>query len=115
MEFACGLAGLILVTANPSYQTAELRYVLEQSGASALFSVESHRGNPMSEIAAAAADGLGAVREIVDLEDPDALFRIGGRPAGAARRYYAPATRRRSSTLPARPVFPRVRCCRTVR
>ena len=80
MEFACGLAGLVLVTANPSYQAAELRYVLEQSGASALFSVESHRGNPMSEIAAAAADGLGAVREIVDLEDPDALFRIGNRP-----------------------------------
>ena len=81
MEFACGLAGLVLVTANPSYQAAELRYVLEQSGASALFSVESHRGNPMAEIAAAAADGLEAVREIVDLENPDALFRIGGRPA----------------------------------
>lgn len=81
MEFACGLAGLVLVTANPSYQTAELRYVLEQSGASALFSVESHRGNPMAEIAAAAAAGLDAVREIVDLEDPEALFRTGGRPA----------------------------------
>ena len=81
MEYACGLAGLILVTANPSYQTAELRYVLEQSGASALFSVESYRGNPMSEIAVAAADGLGAVREIVDLDDAEALYRVGDRPA----------------------------------
>ena len=81
MEYACGFAGLILVTANPSYQTAELRYVLEQSGASALFSVESYRGNPMAEIAVAACDGLAAVREIVDLDDHGALYRIGDRPA----------------------------------
>ena len=81
MEYACGLAGLILVTANPSYQAAELRYVLEQSGASALFSVESYRGNPMAEIAVAACDGLAAVREIVDLDDHGALYRIGDRPA----------------------------------
>ncbi len=80
MEFACGLAGLVLVTANPSYQAAELRYVLEQSGASGLFQVAGHRGNPMAEIAAAATDGLDDVREIVDLESPDALFRTGDRP-----------------------------------
>ena len=81
MEFACGLAGLVLVTANPSYQKDELRYVLEQSGASALFSVASFRGNPMAEIGAAAAGGLDAVREIVDLDDRAALFRTGDRPA----------------------------------
>ena len=81
MEFACGLAGLVLVTANPSYQRDELRYVLEQSGASALFSVASHRGNPMAEIGASAAAGLDAVREIVDLDDPAALFRAGSRPS----------------------------------
>ena len=33
MEYACGLAGLVLVTANPSFQASELKYVLEQSGA----------------------------------------------------------------------------------
>ncbi len=81
MEYACGLAGLVLVTANPSYQSAELRYVLEQSGASALFSVESFRGNPMAEIAAEAVRGLAAVREVVDLEDEKALFRRGERAA----------------------------------
>ena len=32
MEYACALAGLVLVTANPAYQVRELRYVLEQSG-----------------------------------------------------------------------------------
>ena len=69
MEYACALAGLVLVTANPAYQVRELRYVLEQSGAVALFLVEEYRGNPMAETGAAAVDGLGAIREVVDLND----------------------------------------------
>ena len=78
MEYACGLAGLVLVTANPAYQVKELRYVLEQSRSVALFLVESYRGNPMAEIGAEAVSGLDAIREVVDLEDPDALFRSEG-------------------------------------
>jgi len=58
MEFACGLAGLVLVTANPALQVKELRYVLAQSGAAALFRAESFRGNPMAEIAVEACAGL---------------------------------------------------------
>ena len=38
--------GLVLVTANPSFQVKELRYVLEQSGAVGLFMVDEFRGNP---------------------------------------------------------------------
>ncbi|MEM7213085.1 MAG: AMP-binding protein, partial [Pseudomonadota bacterium] len=57
MEYACGLAGLVLVTANPAYQAKELRYVLEQSRSVALFLVASYRGNPMAEIGAEAVDG----------------------------------------------------------
>ena len=78
MEYACALAGLVLVTANPAYQVRELRYVLEQSGAVALFLVEEFRGNPMAEIGAAAAEDLAAIREIVDLNDAAALHaRVG--------------------------------------
>ena len=69
MEYACALAGLVLVTANPAYQVRELRYVLEQSGAVALFLVDEYRGNPMAEIGAEAVDGLGAVREVVDMNE----------------------------------------------
>lgn len=79
MEYACALAGLTLVTANPSYQASELRYVLEQSGAVGLFLIQSYRGNPMADIAATACDGLVAVREVVDLDDHDALFAHGSR------------------------------------
>ncbi len=81
VEYACALAGLVLVTANPAYQAKELRYVLEQSGSVALFSVAGYRGNPMAEIGAKACAGIDAIREIVDLDDHAALYRIGeGRP-----------------------------------
>lgn len=81
VEFACALSGVVLVTANPAFQAHELRYVLEQSAASALFLVAEHRGNPMAEIAAKACDGLEGVREVVDLRDRDALFRMAGEAA----------------------------------
>ncbi len=79
MEYACALAGLVLVTANPAYQAQELRYVLEQSGSAALFLVKAYRGNPMAEIGAQAVAGLSAVREVVDMEDADAMLAHGER------------------------------------
>ncbi|MEH6545917.1 MAG: AMP-binding protein [Sneathiella sp.] len=78
MEYACALAGLVLVTANPAYQPKELEYVLKQSGSVALFSVNSYRGNPMADIALEATKDLPAIREMVDMEDPAALFRMTG-------------------------------------
>jgi fatty-acyl-CoA synthase len=79
-EYACALAGLVLVTANPGYQTNELRYVLEQSNSVALLTIESYRGNPMADIAQMACEGLGAIREIVDMEHPAAMLRHGDNP-----------------------------------
>ncbi len=55
MEYACAMSGLTLVTANPSFQANELRYVLEQSGAVGLFMVNAFRDNPMDEIALGAS------------------------------------------------------------
>ena len=77
MEYACALAGLVLVTANPSFQPKELRYVLEQSGAAALFLVDGFRGNPMADIARDAISGNQSIREVVNLEDESALFMTG--------------------------------------
>jgi fatty-acyl-CoA synthase len=79
MEYACGLAGLVLVTANPSFQASELKYVLEQSGAVGLFIVDRFRGNPMEEIARQATKGNTRLREVVNLEDGDALYAHGKR------------------------------------
>ena len=79
MEYACALSGLVLVTANPAFQARELAYVLEQSGAVALFLVDAFRGNPMARIGAEVAAGIAAIREVTDMES-DALFARGSRP-----------------------------------
>lgn len=81
MEYACALSGLVLVTANPSFQANELRYVLEQSGAVGLFMVDEFRGNPMATIAEEATVGNEALREILELTDKAALYATGDRPA----------------------------------
>ena len=77
MEYACALAGLVLVTANPSFQSKELRYIVEQSGAVGLFLVNEFRGNPMMQIAKHAVSGNSLIREIINLEDNAQLFRKG--------------------------------------
>ena len=73
MEYACGLAGLILVTANPSFQSQELTYVLEQSKAKGLFLISEFRGNPMAEIAKEATKNNKTITEITDLRDKKKL------------------------------------------
>jgi len=79
MEYACALSGLVLVTANPAFQARELAYVLEQSGAVALFLVEEFRGNPMDRIGAEVAASIPSVREVTDMESA-VLYAEGSRP-----------------------------------
>ncbi|OED42580.1 feruloyl-CoA synthetase [Chromatiales bacterium (ex Bugula neritina AB1)] len=81
MEYACALAGLVLVTANPAFQASELAYVLKQSGAVGLFRVDTFRGNPMADIAQEATRENDTLREAVNLDDAHALHATGARPA----------------------------------
>jgi fatty-acyl-CoA synthase len=81
MEYACALAGLVLVTINPAYQGKELDYVLKQSGAVALFLTEEYRGNPMAEIAAEICPAIDTVREVSIMEDRAAMYATGDRAA----------------------------------
>lgn len=74
LEFASALAGLTLVTVNPSYQKRELRYVLEQSRSEAIYYVADYRGNPMKDIADAVCDELPAMKHRILLTDHAALF-----------------------------------------
>lgn len=73
-EFAAGMAGLVLVTVNPSFQVAEIKYVLEQSGSEAVYFVEDYRGNPMGDIVRKAAKGLPAIKHLIDLNNKAALY-----------------------------------------
>ena len=74
MEFAAGLAGLVVVTANPALQEKELRYILEHSNAVGLFLTSEFRGNPMLEIGTQACKGNQEVREIINMENRTDLF-----------------------------------------
>src|SRR5918995_6628549 len=50
LQFATGKTGTVLVTINPAYKSEELRYVLEQSDAAALFLSEGVKGADFVEI-----------------------------------------------------------------
>ncbi|MBI4693679.1 MAG: AMP-binding protein [Gammaproteobacteria bacterium] len=84
LELAAGLAGITIVTINPSFQPREVHFVLAQSQASALYLVPSHRGNPMRQIAESLAPELPGLETIVDLADREALYRPAGPLPGGA-------------------------------
>lgn len=74
LELASALAGLVLVTVNPSYQKRELKYVLEQSRAEAIYYVEAFRGNPLKAIADEVCSELPRIKRRILLTDHQNLF-----------------------------------------
>ncbi len=74
LEIGAAMAGLTLVTVNPAYQKRELKYVLEQSRAEAIYYVEEFRGNPLKKIADEVCDELPAIRHRILMTDHAAFF-----------------------------------------
>jgi len=64
LEYAAGLAGLVLVTVNPALRPAELAYVLNQSGAAGIFLVPEYR-SPMAKFLDEVRPDVPALREVV--------------------------------------------------
>ena len=62
LQFATGKIGAVLVTVNPAYKSHELKYVLDQSDAAALFLTEGVRDSDFLQIL------QGAVPELSDAE-----------------------------------------------
>ena len=58
LQFATGKMGAVLVTVNPAYKANELKYVLEQSDAAALFLTRGVKGADFVEILQEAAPSL---------------------------------------------------------
>jgi fatty-acyl-CoA synthase len=83
MEMAAALAGLTLVTVNPGFSARELRFVLQQSRAEAVYFVPSVRGSPLRPIVEQACADLPAVRHRIVLTDHRDLFQ--GEAVGALR------------------------------
>lgn len=74
LEYAAALAGLVLVTVNPSFQASEVSYVIGQSGAVALYYVKSYRSNPIGEIVRQAQREQPSLNELVDLQNSQAFL-----------------------------------------
>ncbi|MDY7099345.1 MAG: AMP-binding protein, partial [Pseudomonadota bacterium] len=74
VQLGAAMAGLVVVTVNPSFLTREVRYVLEQSGAGAVYYQPRVRGSALRPIVDEAAAGLHASDFIIDMTDHTELF-----------------------------------------
>lgn len=79
--YGCAIAGVVLVTVNPSYKARELEYVLSKSRAAGLFVADEHRGHKMVETAASVRANLPGLREIMPLSGFQQFLQAGVRPA----------------------------------
>jgi fatty-acyl-CoA synthase len=78
LEYGAALAGLTLVTVNPSLQPAEASYILAQSRAAGLFLVPEVRGNPLIAHIDVIRVELPDLRHVLRLDLLDELTADGG-------------------------------------
>lgn len=78
MEYGCALAGVILVTVNPSYVADELGYVLRQSEAAGVFLLPEFRGNRMLHHLEAIRDECPELRETILFSEWQAFLDSAG-------------------------------------
>ncbi|MGW4032098.1 AMP-binding protein [Streptomyces sp. NPDC004838] len=99
LQYGAGLAGIVLVTANPALREAELKHLLRQSGAAGIVYLESFRGTDMAAILDRVTPGLPGLRERVGFTGwHDRLADVTVRPlpevapGGAAQIQYTSGT-----------------------
>ena len=68
LEFACAMAGVVLVTINPAYRAKEVTYVLTQSRSSGVFVVPEYRGNRLLDTIEDVRDKCPDLREVIRLD-----------------------------------------------
>ena len=78
LEYGAALAGITLVTLNPSLQRNEAAYVLGQSRSSGVFVVPEVRGNPLAAVAEAIQVDLPDLRHILRLDQLGDLMAAAG-------------------------------------
>jgi fatty-acyl-CoA synthase len=81
MLYGCALAGIILVTVNPAYKARELHYVLDNSGAAGLFTMDEYRGHDALATASALRAQLPTLRELIRFSQfGEFLASVAARP-----------------------------------
>jgi fatty-acyl-CoA synthase len=76
-QFGVALAGMVLVTVNPTFREAEFRFSIQQSGARACLVYPEFRGSPMALIAKRVQDQLDNFDEIIDVTEFPAFLEMG--------------------------------------
>ena len=76
-EYASALAGTVLVTVNPSYQPAEVKYVLNQSRAAGVMVMREFRGNQMAKHIESVSAECPELREVILFDEWDELIAEG--------------------------------------
>jgi fatty-acyl-CoA synthase len=74
VEFGAAMAGLVLLTVNPAYTAAELRYVLEQSQAAGIVAASDYRGADFLAIIGKLRGSLPQLREVLRLDADSELW-----------------------------------------
>jgi fatty-acyl-CoA synthase len=77
VEFGSALAGIVLVTANPSFQTSEIAYVLTQSRSVGIFLLPEFRGNQMLASVDQVRSDCPELREVILLDDWQTFLSSG--------------------------------------
>ena len=74
-EFGSAMAGVVLVTVNPSFQSEELEYILNQSKSAGILVTREFRGNQMLATVEEVRDRCPTLRELICLDDWDAFLQ----------------------------------------
>jgi fatty-acyl-CoA synthase len=74
VEFGAAMAGLVMVTVNPSYQAEELKYVLTQSRCAGILVTPAFRGNPMLATVEQVRNICPDLREVIRFDEWDAFL-----------------------------------------
>jgi fatty-acyl-CoA synthase len=80
LQYGVALAGMVLVTVNPTLRRPEARHVLGHSRSVACFTVEAFRGRELHAVAVELAAELDTLRDVERLDDWDAFLARGDAP-----------------------------------
>ena len=69
LEFACAMAGVVLVTANPAFRQSEVQYVLQQSRSAGVITATEFRGNTMLAAVRESQPNCPELREIIRFDE----------------------------------------------
>ena len=69
LEFACAMAGVVLVTANPAFRQSEVQYVLQQSRSAGVITATEFRGNAMLAAVRESQPNCPELREIIRFDE----------------------------------------------